>query len=63
MFIIMFIIMPTFVASIINSYFNANLRKLSLISEEDLGTPSVPPEPDADDALANGAALADPRQL
>jgi len=25
-----------------------------IISEEDLGTPSVPPEPDADDALANG---------
>ena len=32
----MFVIMPTFVASIINSYFNANLRKLSLISENDL---------------------------
>jgi len=36
MFIIMFIITPTFVASVINSYFNANLRKLSLITPEDI---------------------------
>jgi len=31
-----FVILPTFVASIINSYFQANLRKLSLISEKQL---------------------------
>ena len=35
-FINSYIIVPTFVASVINSYFTANLRKLSLISEEDV---------------------------
>ena len=32
----MFIIMPTLIASTINSYFNANLRKLSLITAKDI---------------------------
>ena len=37
-FLCMFIIMPTLIASTINSYFNANMRKLSLITAHDIDT-------------------------
>jgi len=60
-FLISFIIMPTFVASVINSYFNANLRKLSLISEEDISK-YMDVWKDIMDKLTATVKIADPEQ-